>query len=159
MSWTKREIVNQAFEEIGYAEYQFDLDSEQLQSGLRKLDAMMATWNIRGIRIGYPLSDSPSFSDIDTDSNLPDYAIETVYTNLAVRLAPTLGKNVSRDTKKDAKNGYNTLLMLNTKPTPMQITGLPRGAGNKPWRVADRPFLDKPVAQLLGGDDGEIDFN
>ena len=159
MSWTKREIVNQAFEEIGFANYNFDLDPEQLQSGLRKLDSMMATWNIRGVRIGYPLSSSPSGSDLDQDTSLPDWAIEAVYKNLSIRIAPSLGKMLSRETKADAKNAYNTLLMLNTRPTEMQITNLPRGAGNKPWRFVDDPFLDEPTDLLLGGNDGIIDFN
>lgn len=158
MSWTKRQLVNQAFEEIGYANYNFDLEPEQLQSALRKLDAMMATWNIRGIRIGYPLSSSPDSSDLDQDTELQDSAIEAVYTNLAIRLAPALGKVLPRELKADAKAAFNTLLMLNTKPAEMQITNLPRGSGNKPWRIADRPFLDKPKDTLLGGDDGEIDL-
>jgi hypothetical protein len=159
MSWTKREIVNQAFEEIGFASYNFDLDPDQLQSALRKLDSMMATWNIRGVRISFPLASSPDVSDLDQDTELPDWAIEAVYKNLSIRIAPSLGKVLSRETKADAKNAYNTLLMMNTKPKEMQITGLPRGAGNKTFRYSDRPFLDKPTEPLLGGGDGEIDFN
>lgn len=158
MSWTKREIINQAFEEIGYASYNFDLDPEQLQSALRKLDSMMAQWNIRGIRFGYPLSSTPNVSSLDTDSELPDFAIEAVYQNLAIRIAPSKGKMLPRELKSDAKNAYNTLIMLSAKPVEMQITGLPRGAGNKPWRVSDRPFLDKPTTPLLGGDDSQIDL-
>lgn len=159
MAWTKRQIVNQAFEEIGFANYNFDLDPEQLQSGLRKLDSMMATWNIRGVRIGYPLASTPSGSDLDQDSFLPDWAIEATYKNLSIRIAPSLGKVLSRETKADAKNAYNTLLMMNTKPKEMQIANLPRGAGSKSWRTSDRPFLDKPTDPLLGGGDGVIDFN
>lgn len=158
MSWTKRDIVNQAFEEIGFANYNFDLNPEQLESALRKLDAMMATWNIKGLRLGYPLSSSPDLSSLDTDSALPDWAIEATYINLGIRIAPGLGKTVTREAKKDAKNSYNTLLMMNAKPSPMQITGLPSGAGSKSWRSNNSPFLDQPSAPLLGGDDGEIEF-
>jgi len=158
MSWTKRDLVKQAFEEIGYNEYNFDLSPEQLESGLKKLDSMMATWNIRGLRLGYPLASSPSLSNLDTDSELLDFAIEAVYKNLALSIAPSIGKVVSKETKKDAKNTRDTLLMLNSKPKPMQITGLPRGAGNKSWRYSDSPFLDNPSEPLLGGDDGEIDL-
>lgn len=158
MSWTKREIVNQAFEEIGFANYNFDLEPEQLQSALRKLDSMMATWNIRGLRLGYPLSSSPDLSSLDTDSALPDWAIEAVYKSLSIRIAPSIGKVLSRENKADAKSAYNTLLMLNAKPSPMQITRLPRGAGSKSWGSNRSPFLDGPTAPLLGGDDGEIEF-
>jgi hypothetical protein len=64
VSWTKREIVQNAFEEVGLASYAFDLQPEQFQAGLRRLDNMMATWNSRGLRIGYPLADNPGDSDL-----------------------------------------------------------------------------------------------
>ena len=32
MAWTKRQIVTQAFEEIGLASYVFDLEPEQLRA-------------------------------------------------------------------------------------------------------------------------------
>ena len=56
MSWTKRQFINAALEEIGLASYVFDIQPEELESALRRLDAMMADWNAKGIRIGYPLS-------------------------------------------------------------------------------------------------------
>lgn len=55
MGWTKRQFVTQAFEEIGLASYVFDLTPEQLDSALRRLDTMIASWNALGIRLGYPL--------------------------------------------------------------------------------------------------------
>mgnify|MGYP003525752305 CR=1 FL=1 len=55
MGWTKRQFVTQAFEEIGLAAYVFDLTPEQLQSALRRLDSMMASWNAKGIRLGYQI--------------------------------------------------------------------------------------------------------
>ena len=42
MGWTKQQLVEQAFEEIGMANYVFDLQVEQLQSAMYQLDAMMA---------------------------------------------------------------------------------------------------------------------
>ena len=51
MGWTKRQYIEQAFEEVGLAAYVFDLTPEQLQSALRKLDAMMAEWNAKGLRL------------------------------------------------------------------------------------------------------------
>jgi hypothetical protein len=45
MGWTKRQFITQAFEEIGLAAYVFDLTTEQLQSALRRMDAMVAGWN------------------------------------------------------------------------------------------------------------------
>ena len=45
MGYTKRQFVTAALEEIGLASYVFDLQPEQLQSALRRLDAMISEWN------------------------------------------------------------------------------------------------------------------
>jgi len=107
MAYTKRDIVNQAFEEIGLASYVFDLQPQQLESALRRLDNMMATWNGKGIRLGYPLPSSPADSDLDQVTGVPDSALEAMATNLAVRIAPMFGKTVSPDTKTIAKKGLH----------------------------------------------------
>ena len=65
MGYSKRQFVAAAFEEIGLASYVFDLQTEQLQSAMRRIDAMMADWNGKGIRLGYPLPGSPQDSDLD----------------------------------------------------------------------------------------------
>jgi hypothetical protein len=36
---------------------------------------------------------------------------------------------------------------------------MPAGAGNKPWRNYDNPFLQRPVDPVLAGQDGQIEFN
>ena len=56
MSWTKRQFVEQALEELGLASYEFDLQPEQMNSALIKLDAMIAAWASRGLKLNYPLS-------------------------------------------------------------------------------------------------------
>lgn len=160
MSWTKRQFVEQAFEEIGYAAYTYDLQTEQLQAALRRLDALMATWNSRGIKLGYPLPSTPDASDLDEVTGVPDKANEAVYLNLAIRIAPIVGKMVSAETKASAKSAYGEVIRDAAKPSEMQLpTTMPAGAGNKPWRRTDNEFL-RPV------DDGvvlppaeEVNFN
>jgi len=159
MSWTKRQFVVQSFEEIGLANYVYDLAPEQIEGALRRLDAMMATWNGLGIRLGYPLPSSPQDSSLDDETNVPDSANEAIYTNLAVRNAPSIGKTVSIDTKVTAKAAYNVLLSRAALPIEMQMPkNMPAGAGNKPW-VIDDPFLSAPVDPLLAGQDSAIDFD
>jgi hypothetical protein len=159
MSWTKRQFVTQAFEEIGYASYTYDIQPEQLQAGLRRLEAMISTWNGRGIRLGYPLSSNPDTAELDVNSNVPDSANEAIYTNLAIRIAPIVGKAVSMETKQAARSAYLELISRFTKPQEQQFpNSLPAGAGNKPWRQDD-PFLPGPEDQLDAGDDGPIQFN
>lgn len=159
MGWTKRQFVTQAFEEIGLAAYVFDLTPDQLQSAVRRLDSMMASWNAKGIRLGYPTPSDPDDSDLSEQTNVPDSANEAIYLNLGIRLAPGFGKTVSTETKASAKAAYDTLLSRAAMPVEQQLPGnMPSGAGNKPWRY-DNPFLNHPVDPLLAGEDGPIDFN
>jgi len=160
MGWTKRQIVMAAFEEIGLGAEVYDVQPGQLASALKRLDAMVAEWNGRGIRIGYPLPASPAESSLDDATNVPDSAVETLFLSLAVRIAPGYGKQVMPDTKATAKESYNTLLSLAAMPKEQQMPGtMPAGAGNKPWRLDDKPFLRSPVDQVLAGGDGPIDYN
>lgn len=160
MSWTKREVVQNAFEEVGLASYAFDLQPEQMQAGLRRLDNMMATWNSRGLRIGYPLTDSPAGSDLDQDTNVTDEAIEAIVSNLALRLAPILGKTVSPDTKATARSAYMALLSRrSTIPERLiDVNAVPAGAGTKYWRVNGDPFLQREDRGLTVGPDATLDF-
>lgn len=160
MGWTKRQFVTQAFEEVGLAAYVFDLTPEQMQSALNRLDAMMASWNAKGIRLGYPIASNPQNGDLDEETNVPDSANEAIYLNLGIRLAPSFGKSVAPETKASAKMAYDTLLSRSAMPPEQQMPSImPSGAGNKPWRVYANPFLRPPVKPLLAGEDGLIEFN
>lgn len=159
MGYTKRQFVEAALEEIGLASYTFDIQPQQLESALRRLDAMMAEWNGNGIRLAYPLPSSPQDSDLDTESNVPDSANEAIITNLAIRLAPSYGKQVIMQTMTTAKMGYNTLLSRSANVVEQQLPGtMPSGAGNKPWRTYDDPFLRRPVDPVTVGPDGPLDY-
>ena len=160
MSWTKRDIIGQAFTEIGLAAYTFDLLPEQWEGALRRLDAMIAQWENKGIRLAWPLPTSFATSSIDADSEAPDTALEALYLNLAVRLAPGYGKTPSPDTKSLASTAYKTLLGQSAQPVPMQIDNMavPAGAGYKYWRGYMDPFLDPPTNRLAEGDDGYLDI-
>lgn len=160
MSWTKREVVTNAFEEIGLASYVFDLQPEQLQAGLRRLDNMMATWNSRGLRLGYPLPDSPGGSDLDEETNVTDEAIEAMVGNLAIRLAPLFGKTVSPDTKAAARSAYVALLnrRTNTLEKAIDVDAVPAGQGTKYWRQYGDPFLIPEDRGITAGPDDVLEM-
>lgn len=148
MSYTKRQFVNDAFTMIGLAHYTYDLQSEQLQTGLRALDAMMGMWNNKTIRLGYPISSSPENSDLDQETEVPDAANEAIIYNLACRIAPAYGKQLMPETKSHARYAYEALLAEAAKPEEMQYQQtLPRGAGNKPWRW-DRHYYPQPQGPI-----------
>lgn len=160
MGWTKQELIEEAFGEIGLPVAVYNINPDQMQSALRRLDAMMGTWNGAGIRLGYAMSSSPGGSNLDDESGIPDSAFETVVASLAIRIAPGRGKTISQDTRNVARNGYEVLLRLATYPPQQQFrAGLPSGAGNKPFRYRS-PFLPRPtdaVVVVEGGDQIDLE--
>lgn len=158
--WTKRELIAEAFSELTLAESEFDLTPEEQETALRRLDTMMAMWDAKGIRIGYALPTGANGSDLDQPSGIPDSATETVYLNLALRIAPGFGKQLSQDTRKNARDGYDVLLWAAAQPQAQQMPNtMPRGAGNKPWSVAGRPFFPTPSNDPLQiSQGGDLDF-
>jgi hypothetical protein len=154
MGWTKRQYAEDALMELGIASYVFDLQADQIESAVRRMDTMMAEWNGRGIRIGYALPASPSDTDINGQAGTPDSAHDAIITNLALRLAPSYGKQVSAETKATARHGFNTLLARAAVPPEMQLPGsLPAGAGNK-----GTTFTPEPTDNLHAGPDGDLEF-
>lgn len=154
--WTKRELVNQAYGELALQGYEFDITPEEVVLAIKRMDSMVAMWGKYGIRIGYALPTSPGDSDPDQDSGIPDTAAEAVYLNLAIRLAGGQGKTLSPSTMMTARQAYDTLLFDAAQPIEQQFRpNLPRGAGNKPWRVIDNPFLptvdNAPLGVSSGG--------
>lgn len=147
--WTKRQIIQQAFSEIGKASVDFDLSPESLQDGLEKLDAMVATWSTKGIRIGWAGGDGKG--DVDAGATAPMWAVEALYLNLAIRLAPGFGKTVSPNTMASARMAYDGLLARTVTPAARAIQGY-GGAGRQ-----DVPL---PVDRdpLQAGEDGALDI-
>lgn len=158
--WTKRELVMQAFEDAGLASYAFDLTPEQLQSAMRKMDSMLATWAAKGVQLGYAMASGPETGDLDQLSGLQTTANEAVYLNLALRIAPAFGKTVATGTAMAAKDAYDSLLISAALPQPAQLPrNMPIGAGSKPWRGRSSPFIAPPdtsPVQISQG--GNLDF-
>lgn len=153
MGYTKRQFIEEAFSEIGIGS-SFDLQPNELESALRKLDAMMATWNSMGIRIGYPIPSSPEDSSLDEETNVPDSANETIFLNLAKRLSNGYGKQVSQTLLVDAKRGFKALLSKTTKPEEMSLSKLPLGAGYKAHAYGEARYIREQTESIdLGKDD------
>lgn len=151
---TKRQLIEDAYGEIGLASYIFDLPPGMLERSLRVMDAILAQWNLKGIRIGYPLS---SNSDLDEECNIPDTAINAIVLNVAVRIAAGHGKIVQPDQRISAKRAYNALLSGTITTPEIDISALPSGAGNKPGRTY-REFMSKKQEDIYVGNDSTLDF-
>jgi P22 tail accessory factor len=122
MGWTKADIIKEAYSEIGKSDYEFDLQPDIMQSGLRRLDSMMASWaGTNGIRIGF--SGGEGFGEIDAQTEVPPWAFDALYLNLALRLAPTIGKTVSPETRAAAKQALDLLQSRTVIPRPRNLGG------------------------------------
>lgn len=154
MGWLKRDFCKEAYGAIGLAE-EFDVDPGLQQRGVRTLDSMMADWNGDGIRLSYPIPATADGGALDEETGVPDRANLTVWTNLALLLASSLGREVSSTLQRTAAKGYSKLLARGrgSPPRVQMSRGFPAGAGHR-RRIA----LEPPEATLDVGDDGELDF-
>jgi len=159
MSWTKEQLIKEALDVLGLGVYNFDFESEQFESALRKLDTMIATWNGEGYRLPYPLHDSPAESTLDEDSSLPDYALEAVYLNLAIRIAPSYGKALTPIMLTTAKQAKDAIISRQTRPPEIQPNAMVAGQGSKYWRGTENPFISDQEDILTDGSSNSIDFN
>lgn len=160
MSYTKGTFVTAALEEIGLGSYIEDIPEDRLRAALVRLDSMMARWNFSGIRVGWPMSSSPTSSEMTDEVDISDSTYEAIITNLAITLAPSYGKVASRETKVTAKNSYRILQSISMDVLPT-ITpyNIPAGAGNKARTNANNRFIQPPEEPLEAGDDNTIDFD
>lgn len=159
MSYSKRQFVEGALAEIGLSNYQFDVAPEQQELCLRRLDSMMAEWNSKGIRVGYPIPGSPENSDLDAETNVPDAANNAIETNLALRISTIFGRQPMPATMIAAKNGYDTLVSWCSTPPEMTLPNtLPAGAGNKRIPGVISPFILETPKPIDAGQDGAIQF-
>lgn len=145
---TRRDIINQAYAELGLAEYNFDITPEEMAHARRRLDSMMAQWETI-VSMGYFMPSNPDDSNVDDETNLPQGVIDAVALNLAVQLAPGLGKTPSMLTMVGAKNGKNYALAQFAVIPQKQYSGnLPVGSGNKPLPGYNGYFRPRRVVTI-----------
>jgi hypothetical protein len=161
MAWTKRQIVTEAYAELALASCDFDLQPEELDAGLRRLDTMMATWSGLGVQVGYSMATGQNDSDLDQDSGLAMIAVEAVYMALACKIAASKGKALPTSTTRAAKQAYDSLILTvakNQVQLQQLAAGTPRGAGRKPWRSIN-PYVSTPDTAALQSNGDGLDFN
>ena len=156
--WTKRRLIEEAYGELALAGYTFDLTPEEMQTALRRMDTMVATWVGKGIEIPYQFGPDVENSDLDDPSGIALVDCEAVYLNLAVRLSAGVGKQAAPSTKAAAKDAYDALM---TRQAILQLqqqqlpSGVPSGAGHRSFGGYPAPFLPSPdTSPVVLGDDG-----
>lgn len=154
---TKGELVSAALSELGIADFEFDITPEEVTSGIRRMDSMLAQWSAKGVVINYPFGDL----DASADSGVPSHAEEAVTTNLAVRLASSYGKEPSPMLLTAARMAKTDLFSFSTRPREIRFPQMPHGAGYKRTErafttTAENPYVDEVDndVDLSGGPDG-----
>ncbi len=160
MGWSKRQLVEKAYEKIGLASFVYDLSAEQLQSGMAEMDAMIGLWYVEGIRLGNRMSLTPQGGNLDDDSLISPMYSKVVYENLALSLAQNIGREISATLLSSARKGYLTLLARFSQPPIKQLPGtVPAGQGNQRWwGDRYRTFIIAPDDTIADGDDSELEF-
>lgn len=129
---TKRQIVEMAYEECSLAGYEFNVTPEELFSGLRKLDALMAEWAASSKDLGYNFPATFGGGDLEDYSGVPDAAVQGVAISLAMRLAPAMGKQMSAESRASLARSMDTIRALCAViPQTTYPYGVPVGAGNR----------------------------
>lgn len=139
---TKREIINGAFEEIGLGTYAYSMQAEDYQSGLTRLNALLAQWTSNGAAGGY------NTGGLDGESGVPSDAERGVICGLAVDLCPSFGKTPSPQTMVAARQGKR-LMMRKSAVIPEKATAwqdIPMGAGWKRRTIINFTEADNDIS-------------
>lgn len=130
----KGEIVAMAYDEIGIAGYEFEQSSDETAVALRRLNALMLDWKAQGIDLGYVAPDYGAGNAGDA-SGILQADMNAVALGLAMRLAPTIGQQISTETRAAYKRSFALLQARYSKiPKRTMPRDTARGAGNSWYR-------------------------
>ena len=155
MAWTKLQLVEAALEEIGLASHAFDVSPDLKESVRHRMDAMVAEWMERGLQLSYDLN-----AGLNDESGIALSHNSAVYLNLAIRVAPGIGKIPAPETKSAAAQTMDSLWIQAAQPQQRQMPAdMPRGEGQKPWRTVYRPYFPVPdVSPVRAVQDDNLDI-
>ena len=161
----KREIIQQAYAECGQAGYEWELTPEEYDVALRRLDALLAEWRgAYGVELGYNFPALGGGSPED-ESGLANTAVQVVVGMLALRIAPTIGKTISAETRAILASSFAAMRSAFNCPPRVRLDNrTPAGAGNRGYGYGRRnPFLldvgcAEPVQYTDQGARVEIDY-
>jgi hypothetical protein len=124
---TIREVVEDAFEEIGVKTAEVPLTDDELQSGIRRCNDMLTEWDDIGIIFGYK-----EVLNGDDAVNVDRNAVGAIKYCLAVRLAPSYQKLVSAALAAISTSTLDRLMASSTDLSEIAYPDtLPLGSGNE----------------------------
>lgn len=119
---TKSSLIEGAYEYCGLNGFEYERTPEEMTTGLRHLNAMMAEWAGDGIDLTF---DFPVYAQgkLEEPSGVPDSAVSVIHQMLAMRLAPALGATLSPDAKAAMAKSYHGLRSRTAAVPPALSTG------------------------------------
>lgn len=148
---TASEVITDALQEILVQASEQSVQADEMQSGIRALNRMMAEWDATGYSLGYTEVTNP----VDTIT-IPAGAISAVVTNLALRLTSQFDAVANPALVQAATMGMRTVAKIAVSvPASYYPDTLPIGSGNEDYLYEDR-FYTEPDDEILNESGGNI---
>lgn len=147
----KSVLIEGAYEFCGLNGQEYERTPEEMSTGLKRLNSLMALLLKKGVNLGY---NAPIHGNglLEEGSGVPDDATEAVSALLAKRLAPSLGAQLTPEASALAASGMSDLLAHYSCPPPSRHpTSRMRSAGRGHGRILSIDTLG-PV----DGDPGDL---
>lgn len=129
----KSALVDGAYEFCGLNGQEYERTPEEMSTGLKRLNSLMALLKKKGIDLGY---NAPIYGNglLEEGSGIPADATEAVSALLAKRLAPTLGAQLTAEATAIAAGALSDLMAHYTLPPPSRCpTVRMRSAGRRAY--------------------------
>lgn len=134
-----REVVEDALEDITVKKAEVSLTDDELQSGIRRVNDMLAQWDDLGIIAGYnPVTNGDDVLELDAS------AVAAVKAKLAIKLAPSYSKPITAALMQNATEAMDMLEAASAHIGEVAYPdSLPLGSGNQcPNTNTDRRFFN-----------------
>lgn len=103
---TNREIIDRAYQVLGMSDALFSRSQEEYAAAMLPLGSMMLEWPFD--RLGYIYDDAAGLR-IEEESGVARKYLDAVAYDLAERMAPTIGKSLSPEARKQKNRSYSRL--------------------------------------------------
>jgi len=149
---TKNDVINRAYSQLRISGLTVDPKANEIELALDRFESMMAEYDGRNICLGYLFEESPS---LDASTGVDIQFNQMMETNLAVRLVPDFGKQISQDNSLAAlaKQASQSLSNASARSAIVNRTNQPDrqavGSGNTfRWSRWRRYYHDKADAPI-----------
>lgn len=140
---TKRLVVDMAYDEVRMAVPEFQVNPNELNTVLTKLDMLMSEWEVSGIYLGYNAPSIPGNGNLEDPIGIPNAALHSVALYLALRVSPAFGKALSGETKAAMALAMSNLRGMTAHIPNMRLPRTtPLGSGNRYMFFYNYPFAN-----------------